>query len=433
MAFSHSIIKKIIGGLEKMKKLVFSALLVVLCISLFAQITATPYGSARVGYWLENYDEDLSKYEDAYMDARYFLQSNSRFGVNFKDENFDAKIEFGAAPSLRLLWARQKFGSWSLLVGQEEVVPFLKTNQVWDSDKNTLDYGAVDGGRRMQVKFEMDNGFYLALVDPNVQYGQDEKDYIGPTVHDKMVPMINVGYNWKSEKFSIHPTFVFQTFSFSDIKNPEKKVKHKYEWKVFNPDSLDVYHPILTEEREVEYMSQEALDTSIVSWMGALTAEYNADPILVRASFNYGTNTGNMGFQGPNPSMMWNWIQKEIVVQQADTLNAAETVKVTTNEVDIYDTTTLGGWLTVQYTMNPTVNFTAGFGYAASSNEMFKDKDKDNKEVSDTAMAVFLQSQIKINRFRLLPEVGLMDKMDSKAGEKEGSLMYFGTQLRLDF
>ena len=362
-----------------MKKVIFSALLVVLCISLFAQIT--PYGSARVGYWFENADEDKSGVKDengepiSYMTSRYFLQTNSRFGVNFRQDEFAARVELDGnngsqAIGLRLLWARQSFGSWSLLVGQEEVVANQKTTQVWDSDLNMNGYGAVDGGRRMQVRMDMDNGFYAALIQPNMVAPSGS-----PAEPEFLFPMINLGYNWKNDKIAVAPTLVFQQFGYNKDKHGD--------------------------------------DPSVMSYLFSVTADFSAtDELLVRASFNYGSNTGNMGYRGPYNTAGWK----------------AKTNPNDDTETD--DIATLGGWLTARYALNPNVNFTGGFGLAMSSNE-----DWDN---DPTRMGFYVQAEMRFQRLRFIPEIGMMDDgvQPMKVADKDienGSLFYFGTQLRLDF
>ena len=348
-----------------MKRFLLVMTLVVMSVCLVAQIT--PYGSGRVGFWYENRDEDMTGYGESNLGLSYFLQANSRFGVDFKQESFDAKVEFGATPNLRLLWARQCFGSWSLLVGQQDYVSNQKVNQVWGSNLELVGYGAVDGGRRPQVKFEMTNGFYAALVPTSG---------ILPTAGaiDILVPQINVGYDLNFDSFKLMPTVVFQTYSYNKHSSPGEN------------------------------------DGNVLSLLGAIAAELKLNPFLFKAGANFGSNTGNMGFAGPTNLARWDHAKNKTI-----------------------DTRTLGAFINAQMTVDANMNITLGFGYAASSN--------DDWENDDNRMGAYLQADYRVLKLRIIPEIGWMNEMDGNHefshGEfvkvSQGSLMYFGTQLRYDF
>jgi len=348
-----------------MKKQLFLVLFIGLCISLFAQMTYTPYGSVRAGYWFENRDENLSGVKDGDFRSTYFLQTNSRFGVNFKQENFDARVEFNGDNAsgnigLRLLWAKQRFGSYTILVGQEEVLANQKANQVYGSNLDLVGYGAIDGGRRLQFRVDMDNGIYIALIQPNMVNPAS-----APSSPDFIIPMLNLGYNSKIGKLALAPAVVFQSFNYKEEKN-------------------------------------DGVSGSVTSYLAAITTDYDANPVLLRLSVNYGSNTGNMGYAGPSTRASWN-----------------------TEDEKTNDITTFGGWFTARYTLKPSVNFTGGLGIASSSNKDWKS--------DDNRMAFFVQSEIRMQRFRLIPEIGMLDEMKSSGDVKEGSLYYVGTQLRFDF
>jgi len=344
-----------------MKRFLLVVALVAICVWAFAEIT--PYGSARIGYWLENYDKDASGYGDSVLESNYFLQNNSRLGINFKQGDYSARGEInGAADTgLRLLWAKQEFVGWSLLIGQDDFMGVHKANQVYGSNMDLVGYGAIDGARRAQVRANWDNGIYLAALPPNMI-----SPVGAPNRAEFLFPMLNLGYTYATEDYSIAPAVVFQMFQYDKKKNNDR-------------------------------------DGSVMSMLGAVTGSYNLEPVVLKASVNFGINSGNMGFGGSENQAGWDPDKEETL-----------------------DTTTLGGWLTACWFLNETVNFTVGGGYAMSSYDIDDAED-------DTRMSFFVQSELQFGNFKLIPEVGMLNDMDDIFGEKEGSMMYFGTQLRLDF
>jgi len=354
--------------------------------SLFAQAQITPYGSVRGGYWFSLYDEDHRLGERTVND--FHLQSNSRFGVNFRNEGLTARAEFAVngrnnsnsnAITTRLLWARQQFDGWSILVGQDNDGTNLYTNQTWNHDFNLIGYGVVDGSRHMMVRFRLDNGLYIAAM-PAVT-GNDPAN--NATGIDALVPRLNIGYDVKlmDNNLTLNPTFVFQTYGYNDDFGNEH-------------------------------------DGDITSWLLSATASYKMDALTLTGNFNFGCNTGNMGYRfgaGAGPGRNAN--------PNRATWNAAK------NETE--DATTLGGYLMAEYVVKPTLNFNLGFGYAATSHDDF-----DNDA---TRTGFYLQSTIRAQRLRFIPEFGIMmdgdSVMNDEAGKKVslGSMTYFGTQLRFDF
>jgi hypothetical protein len=362
-----------------MNKILLVVTLVTVGMSLFAQAQITPYGSARVGYWFESFDEDhanaIAKEDgaDSRLRSRYFIQTNSRFGVNFRNEGLVARVEFdGNVASgnvgLRLLWARQSFDGWSLLIGQDADGTNLLANQVYHNavsgDLGLNNYGSIDGSRNPQIKFEMTNGFYLALLTPHTSNRPTGLSADATNAIDIAVPKTNIGHSISFDNIKVMPTAMVQYYS-------------------WNKDIVD--H-----------------DGSVLSWLVAGTVEYSASPILIRGHFNYGSNTHNMGFAGSNNSAIWDSEKNETV-----------------------DTATLGGYLMFGYDINPTLNLNLGIGYASSSNDRW--------EEDDPRMALYAQATYRAQRLRIIPEIGLINEMDGNAGQKQGSAIYFGTQLRLDF
>ncbi len=92
---------------------------------------------------------------------------------------------------------------------------------------------------------------------------------------------------------------------------------------------------------------------------------------------------------------------------------------------DIVNVTTLSGYLQASYAV-ACGKITAGGGYATSSS--------DNLDDNDTGMSVFLQGNFKLHdQLSLIPEAGMIDDMEDGMGFPEGSEIYFGTKLQMDF
>ena len=295
-----------------MKRFLLVLTLVVMSVCVFAQIT--PYGSARMGYWYDLRDEDMTG-RDSELSMQYFLQSNSRLGVNYKHENFDGRIELGVGGSfsLRLLYGKQTFGDFSLLVGQDVILgtDFL-ANQVYDSDLNLQGWGVAWGGRQPQIRLEMNNGFYAALITPHTSNGP--ANHPDHSARNPLFPRINLGYKVDLGNIKLTPAAVFQYYDYKDT--------HIYE------DG-----------------------GSVMSWLGAVTGEFTLDKILLNAQANVGSNIGNMGY---NVTKAADWD-----VEKAETL----------------DVLTYGGLLTATFNMDSTTNFTLGFGYTANSMEDWDNTD----------------------------------------------------------
>ena len=371
-----------------MKRIIILALSLIVCAGLFAQ-DFTPYGSVRVGYWFDMQDEDYYKGTDKDGEpmSRTFssldLQNNSRIGFNYKKGDLTAKAEIGANGSFRYLWGKHDFGGFSLLAGLNDDGFDKRANQVWGEDKMLQGYGAVYSGRNTQVKFEMENGFYAAILKPYT-----DKDPItgaftaaelaaleaaGINISDgvdHMIPRINLGYNVDLNDIKIYPTFSFQMYN-------------------YNKDILDI-------------------DSSVMSWLFGATVDYKMDALSLRGHFHFGSNVANM--------------YKDMGVGAGFDLEKEETI----------DETTMGGFLAVGFDVSDVINVGGGFGFASTSKE-----DYDN----DTKMAFYLQSTLKIgDNFNLIPEFGMHmdgDKPQHKdyAGDAvaRGSLMYVGAQLRYNF
>ncbi|MBP7562191.1 MAG: hypothetical protein KA886_00240, partial [Candidatus Cloacimonetes bacterium] len=127
-----------------MKKVIFVTLALALAATTAFAQEIKAYGSARLGYWYEMPNEDYAGGESDF-DLNYGIQSNSRFGVNFKKDDLTAKVEYGTGVNLRLLWAKMNMGSFDLLIGQDYDGLNEYAAQVYSADNGLIGYGAVDG------------------------------------------------------------------------------------------------------------------------------------------------------------------------------------------------------------------------------------------------------------------------------------------------
>ncbi len=355
------------------------AILVFLAIGFMATMFAaeiTPYGSARLGYWYENLSKENSTDGNvtgkSFMRLNYALQGNSRLGVKFKNDALTGQVEYGAkdgTANVRLLWGKYDFGTWALLFGQDYTGFNEYASQVYGGDNDLIGYGAADEGRQAQVRVEMKTGLYFALIKPALV---DPSGYTG-TGHMKnvMMPKINVGYKMNMGNLYFHPTFGFNTYSYN---------------------------------KEGASADTITYDHSVTSWILGLTAKSTMDAISIKGHLNYGQNIKNYGIS-------------------TATNNGAY---YTADDNKVNDVSTLGLFVEGSYKMNDTMTPTIGLGMVSSSNS---DWDK-----SDGAMAIFAQLNYKMNKsLCFIPEIGIQDRQKNAGGDKEGSLFYFGTQMRVDF
>ncbi len=147
-----------------------------------------------------------------------------------------------------------------------------------------------------------------------------------------------------------------------------------------------------------------SLDHAVLAYILGLLFEFDLDPMKITAHVNYGQNTKNYGISTATPNTaIYDAVKDEIV-----------------------DVTTMGGFGQLSYKLSPNSLFTGGVGYVSSDSDAF-----DN---ADSAMAAFLQLEHRLHRnVRLVPEIGMLNDMKDVNDNDQGSMIYFGTQLRMDF
>ncbi|MDD3051798.1 MAG: hypothetical protein PHR06_11745, partial [Candidatus Cloacimonetes bacterium] len=142
-------------------------------------------------------------------------------------------------------------------------------------------------------------------------------------------------------------------------------------------------------------------DETVMAYALALSFKYKFDDMMyMYMQGNYGQNVGDYGIDTSNISSKagWNMEKNEVV-----------------------DTNTMGGFFEFGYD-----KFAAGIGYIQSDGDAFQDP--------DAAMSAFILYNYQItNNLKVVPELGLVDEMEDTAGNKQGSMMYFGAKLQADF
>jgi len=367
-----------------MKRLIIITIITLMCGVLLAEFT--PYGSARLNYFFNMYNQDFMLYETGVDEGRitndHVLSAGSNIGFDYELDNLTANVEFFTDTTGEIgiftLWAKYSFDGWSLLAGQAEDGTCHVAEQTWGDDAGLIGYGAAYGDANPQIRFDMDNGLYIALLMPTEPEDDDavvdalanatgsSADDIISSI-DKLIPKINLGWDIAiNEELSIMPTVVFQMYK-------------------YNKD-----------------FSGYTDDITVTSWLGALTLEYATEDFSAKLQFNYGNNTGNMGYEGPANLAEWDATTKEVV-----------------------DTTTMGGFLMLAYDLADTFNLNLGAGYTASSNDQW-----DN---DDARMACYLQGVWSFDDFSIIPELGMINEMNDIDDNARGNIMYGGLQLRYDF
>jgi len=388
-----------------MRRIILLLLGTVLCVSLFAEFT--PYGSVRVNYFFNMYDKDYMKYTTEIDKSRtindYMLSASSCFGFDYELDDISANIEFAAVSGdsgenvgieIFTLWAKYQFDGFSLLAGKAEDGTSSLASQVWGEELGLIGYGYVYGDANPQIRFELDNGLYFALIKPykdddpiGANYAEagatdDDIDIITSSI-DAIIPKINLGWDFSSDDSSIMLSGMFQMYKY-----------------------------------DKDFSGLED-DFTVMSWLVAVTGEFaQFAPLSIQIHSYFGQNIGNMGYEGSNNGAVW-----AVPRDKLNDPNPKEEMITTTNS---------GCFISLGYDFSESFNLNAGWGASYSENDYyFKD---------DACMGVYLQGIWKLDDFSIIPELGMMMDMDDPYGDysggKEaprGNTMYGGVQLRYDF
>jgi len=349
-----------------MKKALLIILGILISVGLLADINF--YGQARTGLWYDLQDEDFTGSE-AKTNMSLLLYKNSRLGLNFSNENYNAKAEIGfsSVVVLRHLYGEYDFGKFKLLAGKtftgfadfgSQVVAC-----VYSYDNLLIGYGLYYDGSQPQIRFSHKNGIYVILQQPK----KIDPAGLGADAINALVPKINVGYKTTFGNINFHPTFGLNSTQ-------------------YNKDITG------------------GMDESVLAYIGAVTVKYIDGPYYFKAQANFGQNSFDYGLAGCTAVYaLWDTLKTEI-------LNVSN----------------FGGYAEFGYTINEKTALKTGFGYNGS------DRD-DLDEADGASTAFFQTIHTLAKGVVVIPEVGIIDDMEDGMGKKEGARTYFGAKLQMNF
>lgn len=385
-----------------MKKIAVSLLALTLAVFLAVPATAEfkPYGSVRLltGWWdleandagpgkpLHDPDNPINDDEDLVWE----LSDISRFGAKFKTGDLGGRVEFGLkgdgrsnnGVSTRLLYGTWDFGGGTLLVGQEwtpytftsaQIAPRYNidgNHPTINSENTFIGYGCLWNSRQPQIELKLDNGFYVALIQPETKSSvKTGLPGLAPGVdvdEDTTIPKICIGYEFKTEGLMLSPGFGYNTYE-ADI------------------DALDCSEDI---DSYLFYLNgKAALGMADLQW-----------------SVHYGQNLGDFGL----------WNREDAAYAHIDT------------DGNIEDSDCYGGYLQVAFNIGPPT-ITLGYGYVQSENDVAGDDE-------DEQQSYFIQAKIPIaDTFYVVPEFSFYDQMEDANGNDEPQAWFAGLLWRMDF
>ena len=274
------------------------------------------YGNARLGYWYDMQDKDLTGGE-ARTVLQYNLFSTSRFGVNFAGDAYTGRVEFSLSRTgagLRQIWGEYDFGLMKVLIGQYYTgffdLPNQATSIISASENLMIGYGLMYDSRNPMIKLSLDNGAYIIFMAPKMI------DPAGAGGVDALFPKVNVGYRMNLGSLMLHPTFGINMSQ-------------------YNKD-----------------FSTAGMDESVMAYVTALSTKYCADNFTVLAQVSYGQNVADYGM-----------------------LSDATGGNAVWDGTDILDATTMGGYLEFTYKLCPHKALTAGGGFFSTDREDYVDPD----------------------------------------------------------
>ncbi|MCF8067981.1 MAG: porin [Desulfobacterales bacterium] len=321
------------------------------------------YGSARMATFWEDYSEEIIGNTDGDSDLLWDLQGNSRFGAKFKGEKINGRVEValngandGKAVETRHIYGTYNFGAGELLVGQTYTpVDDAYSGQVWGEDLALEGFGDLQPGRKPMIQMTFDN-FKLAFVSPDADGTADD------TV-DVTIPLVEASYTMDMSNFGIDLYGGYQTYE-----------------ETFGTKDMDVD-----------------------SYVFAVGARADLDPMYVKAKISFGQNLGNYGGMDSTYNETYS----------------------TFDGVNDEDSENMGVVGVAGFKVNDKTNIEAGIGYA-------KDERGNNEEEEN--MSYYLQAKFSIlKNFRITPEIGFLDFDEDVAGTDQGDILYVGAQWRIDF
>ncbi|MBN2461473.1 MAG: hypothetical protein JXB60_07695 [Candidatus Cloacimonetes bacterium] len=372
-----------------MKKI---SLLIVLLLPIFLSAYDFDfYGSARIGMWYIQEDEDFTGGESRLI-MSYNLYTNSRFGANLAYDKLKANVEFGfkwGDAYLRKIYGEYDFDKVKLLVGQDYTgfsdLAAQATSIYSGKDESLIAYGAYYDSRNPQIRLTFKNGPYISFMEPK-RYSPCPD--CSTDMVDALLPRTNIGMKLNIDEVMVHATFGINVAQYN---------KDIALWAEPNPD----YDP--ADSTSSEFITKNT-NENLIAYALALTVKYEKGDLCLMGQFNYGQNIADYGIvtsTGANSG--WDGEKDEVINNFSS-----------------------GGFGQFGYKINDKMTFLGGVGFNASK--------LDGMDDQDTAMAVFGQIKYQLSSvMTLIPELGMIDDMEDGAGNDEGSQIYFGTKIQVDF
>jgi len=184
-----------------------------------------------------------------------------------------------------------------------------------------------------------------------------------------------------------------------DVDNSLPKIEARYDFKAdkFSIGVFGGYNSFDVEN------SAEAPDYSVDSYVAGVAANFNFGPAYVKVGGTYGQNTADYG---------------------ASTVGA-DGAQLVNHRVE--DTTTLAYAGAVGFKVSDMLAFEGGIGRVNNQTDVAGQSD-------DDAMVYYIQASVSPAKgFFLVPEIGIYDYQDNRAGADEGKLTYFGVKTQINF
>ena len=391
-----------------MKKSIFGAALVATIASAAPALAVdvSGYGNIRLGtFYTSNSFYNAAGAERRDSDFSLDNFGDSFVGVRAKEGDFSGLAEVGAynpkayskGIELRMLFGEWDFGQGKLRIGKTPSPYVYRSQQVWDSDGGFNGYGSLWDGRYSNIKLTMDNGFYVALMQPRVGNAANNTTNISPnadvlaaysqtgnsyqatyTDYDTVIPKIVAGYEGKLDKLAYGAGVSYNFYQVSTSTNNS------------TPLESDVHSYLV-------YFHGKA-DLAPVELSYNIFTGRNVGDLMSTAT---GNGTGNTR---ANPGMANG--------AYFDTLTGTNSY-------------TYGGWGQVGCRVSNEAMIFAGASYV---------KDDNRISPADERMAAFVNMNYSVAKnFNIVPEVTYVNDMKNTLGQKEPRTIAVGAKWQMSF
>jgi hypothetical protein len=353
------------------------------------------YGSARLATFYNAVDNTLAanattgvmppSKDTTNIDEH--LQTNSVFGMNASSGDLTGKVELGlgaAGVTTRLLYGSYKYGFGKVLVGQDYNNYYVGSASVVLDDNAHKSYGALWDTRQPQLKVTLNNGLYIAFIQPTATVGSGLSTKI-------LMPKTNVGYEGKVGAFAFGTGVVGQKYQETYVASTATAAQ---------------------------------ITDGVTSVLGYIHGTLGIGAAEIKFNLGYGRNTGNMGFTNANATAT------NKLVRIAATATAAAQNK---------NTNTLEGFVQAKYTVSPTLAINTGIGYVSDTNDTFQTAATATAAAvgkkADNRLMAYANVPVGLGKgFTVIPEVAFVNQLDEKNSNVKGTkTLYAGAKWQMDF